>query len=540
LDRLYGFVIHECGHHQRPEAFNILNAAQPPEELQAIFNITEDDGMERERAFEWRGDCKALSITNEGLISEFNKILQEKGAPVIEDPCPLVTMFLGQLSRLHWDEYSGGAISAFMKAQPDNVKDLLTTLEGEGWVTRFQETVTVEDTWNLACDLIKRLYPDDDDHSHEEYEKLRQAGLDGKDTGPTDEQMKAQANESGEGEEEASRLEDDMRVISWKDVVLSDHEINKGGPPGGYAIDWNGYHGQSHAFLCPTDKIKVIDLSKDSEIETVTEDSFWTPPVTQTGWKKYMPQDKESRQFANRVRRHIQARARSVVDKEKYHGKLDKSALVRLALPPIDGGEYNKKIFYDQRKHTMKDTCIFVLTDWSGSMDGTKMKYAADASQRLVYTFERILNIPVALAAFSDRFSDCDIGYIKKYHTRGLPAETIARRFEKFYQFSSGNNDADAVHWAWKQIKKRKETRKILIVISDGAPTDSWKGHAHHNLKYITSAIEKDREVELYGVGVCSNAVRNYYTNYKVLNDPSEINATLFNLIKDGDNANTR
>ncbi len=52
LDTLYGYVIHECGHHLRPEAFKILHSAQPPEHVCALYNILEDDGMERDRAAE--------------------------------------------------------------------------------------------------------------------------------------------------------------------------------------------------------------------------------------------------------------------------------------------------------------------------------------------------------------------------------------------------------------------------------------------------------------------------------------------------------
>jgi cobalamin biosynthesis protein CobT len=121
-----------------------------------------------------------------------------------------------------------------------------------------------------------------------------------------------------------------------------------------------------------------------------------------------------------------------------------------------------------------------------------------------------------------------------------MSAREIADRFSKFFSHSSGNNDSDAVHWAWQQVLKRRESRKILIVLSDGAPTDSWKGHAHKNLKFVTNAIEKDGRVELYGVGIMSEAVRHYYTNYKVLYSPEEINNTLFNVIKEGDNVKRR
>src|SRR5210317_1372751 len=76
LDVLYGQIVHETGHHLRPDAFKILKAAKPPAHLCALYNIVEDDGMERERALEWRGDAKALSIMNDLLISELDKTWQ--------------------------------------------------------------------------------------------------------------------------------------------------------------------------------------------------------------------------------------------------------------------------------------------------------------------------------------------------------------------------------------------------------------------------------------------------------------------------------
>jgi cobalamin biosynthesis protein CobT len=229
-----------------------------------------------------------------------------------------------------------------------------------------------------------------------------------------------------------------------------------------------------------------------------------------------------------------------VVTKEKYNGRIDKSALVRLALPPIDGGDYNKRIFYDQRKHTMKDTAICVLVDWSGSMMGTKMKYAADAAQRLINVMDRTLHVPVMVAAFTNGRSMCDIGLIKPFNKRSISPEEISRRFYNFSSWCSANNDSDAVHWAYQQLLKRKEQRKMLIVLSDGMPAGQWAGHSHDNLKYMTNHIEQAGKVELYGVGILHSGVINYYTNNRVLTSLDEMNQTLFDLIKDGNNVRLR
>ena len=533
LDTVYGMVIHETGHHLRPEAFTILNKARPPEHLACLFNITEDDGMERERAKAWRGDAKALGRLNALIMDDVGKMWADYfDSPDVkdQDPAPIASMVLGQLSRLEWDDESSPYVSRLIKGLPKPVGELVHALENEGWARSFRATTTVNETWDLAVDLAKRLYPN---NPESEYEEIRQAGhkaaKDGSTRDPSQDVMAdahgklTQSDEDGDVESGG-----EGKTISWKDAVVSEHpqwtENKKGGGPLG--ITWDGKQGQG-AVLMPSSKVNVVDLSKSKA----------STSGYMRNWKNFMPTDEHNKAFANRMRRYIQSKARSTVVRDKRHGKLDRGSIVKLALPPIDGGEYNKKIFYEQRKHTMKDTCIFVLVDWSGSMQGSKMECAADATQRLIHTFDRVLNVPVAVAAFSNKKSACDIGYIKPWHTRGLSAERIAKRFAKFYSYMSANNDADSVNWAYQNLRKRKESRKILIVLSDGAPAGTWRGgSSDSNLSYITKAIEKDHRVELYGVGIKSDAVQRYYTNWRYLTSPTEINDTLFNLIKEGDN----
>lgn len=550
LDILYGFVIHECGHHLRPEAFEILKAAYPPQHVASLYNIVEDDGMERERGAEWRGDKTGLSRMNSLLIQEaadkWCLALAEGNDK--QEPEPLAALMIGQMSRLNWDNMSDTAVTALLNNYPTDAQQLVQDLVDEGWVERFRETETPHDTWDVAIDLAKRLYPDRD---QEEYEEIRAAGHsmegqrdDSDSTMPDKIGGSEDQGEQGEEEGDAVQSQDDAsngdeqceagskdgqgHTVSWKDCVLSDHtEFVEGGEGGPMGITWAGRIPTGGVKLMPTDQVNVYD-PRNSKAQL--NEHGWD------GWSQYMPTDNKSRQFGNRVRRYLQSQTRSKVRREREYGRLDRGTLVRLGMPPIDGGQWNRKIFYDQTKRVNSDTAIFVLTDWSGSMTGRKMQYAADASQRLVHTMERVLRMPVALAAFTNRRTRCDIGYIKPFNTRGMTEERIAQSFLIFEDWSSGNNDADAVNWAYTQLLKRKESRKILIVISDGAPSGSYGGHPDDALKHVTSAIEKAGKVELYGVGVTDDAVSRYYTNHKVIWNPEDINQTLFELIKDGDN----
>jgi hypothetical protein len=95
LDTLYGQIIHETGHHLRDDAFKILKAAKPPEHLCALFNIAEDDGMERAQAKAHKGDAIALSKMNEVLIKLLDSKWREQAEALNGDPAPMACLALG-------------------------------------------------------------------------------------------------------------------------------------------------------------------------------------------------------------------------------------------------------------------------------------------------------------------------------------------------------------------------------------------------------------------------------------------------------------
>lgn len=553
LWKLYGFIVHEPGHHSRKEAFEILKAAKPSTALSALYNIVEDDGMEREVASKYKGDAKALGMGNNVILKQLAEAWGEQfakynGPPLTDaDMAPVAACGLAQLSRIEWDGWSNPARAAYMNAMPKEGTKLLEELVKEGWVERLKQTKTPHDTWDVACDLYMRLFPNADKDKVEAQRKAghskqegngdksdasgKSGGASSTSDGAGDDAQTPSGTKAAvdKGSAKVDEPEPEGRVVSWKDAVLSEHNEWKPQPqdvqPGNIGIDWTDYK-EGEIALMPESLINVVDCRKDDPKLPLTRNH---KP------EKFMADNSQARQFASQIRRYIQARAKTKVLTERYHGRIDQRGLVKLAMPPIDGGEWNKRLFYDMIDAKALNTCIHVLTDWSGSMQGTKMQFAADASGRLVHTFDRVLRVPVQLAAFSNGYSACDIGIIKRFNDRSVSPLDIATAFSRFSSYTSANNDADALLWAYREIMKRNEERKILIVLSDGCPAGAWgRGKGDANLKYVTNRIQNEKAVELYGVGIKSNAVQTYYKNCKVLNDESEINNTLFQVIKEG------
>jgi cobalamin biosynthesis protein CobT len=76
----------------------------------------------------------------------------------------------------------------------------------------------------------------------------------------------------------------------------------------------------------------------------------------------------------------------------------------------------------------------------------------------------------------------------------------------------SGNPDGENILWAYDRLAKRKERKKLLIVMSDGSPAASKGGYGI--TKYteeVIREIEASKDIEIYGLGLCCDSVKHFY-----------------------------
>ena len=90
------------------------------------------------------------------------------------------------------------------------------------------------------------------------------------------------------------------------------------------------------------------------------------------------------------------------------------------------------------------------------------------------------------------------------------------------------NIDGEAILWAYNRLKKRKEERKIMMVISDGAPVDdstlsvNQANYLEKHLKRVVNWIEKNSEIEINAIGI-GHDVTNYYEKAIKIADVQEL-----------------
>jgi cobaltochelatase CobT len=98
------------------------------------------------------------------------------------------------------------------------------------------------------------------------------------------------------------------------------------------------------------------------------------------------------------------------------------------------------------------------------------------------------------------------------------------------------NADGESILIQSSELMKQKQARKIMIVLSDGAPSapdakDSHRGCDTYT-RDVIQQIERDGLIEIYAIGIADRSVSEFYSNYDVINDASELESKLLNVLK--------
>ena len=253
--------------------------------------------------------------------------------------------------------------------------------------------------------------------------------------------------------------------------------------------------------------------------------------------------------IANRLQRKLLAQQNRNWDFNMEEGYLDTSRLSRIIANP------QNKLSYKQEKEVeFKDTVVSLLIDNSGSMRGRPITVAALCSDILAKTLERCL-IKTEILGFTTKAWKGGSSR-EKWIKDGKPsnpgrlndlrhivyksADSPSRRSKQNLGLLlregilKENIDGEALVWANNRLKNRQEKRKILIVISDGAPVDDSTlsvnpgNYLERNLRDVINQIEGKKEIELVAIGI-GHDVSRYYSKAITIMDVDQLGEVLLN-----------
>ena len=247
--------------------------------------------------------------------------------------------------------------------------------------------------------------------------------------------------------------------------------------------------------------------------------------------------------LANKLQRQLLAKQNRAWEFDLEEGLLDSSKLPRIIMDP-----YNSLSFKKEKDLDFKDTIVTLLIDNSGSMRGRPITIAAICADILSRTLERC-SVKVEILGFTTK--NWKGGQSRELWNKNSKPKTPGRLNDLRHIVYKGadthwrqaknnlglmlkegllkeNIDGEAISWAYNRIKKRKEERKIMMVISDGAPVDDSTlsvnsgDFLEKHLKKMVKFIENKTEIEVLAIGI-GHDVSRYYDKAIKITDVNEL-----------------
>ena len=235
--------------------------------------------------------------------------------------------------------------------------------------------------------------------------------------------------------------------------------------------------------------------------------------------------------LANRLQRLLLAQQNRSWEFDKEEGQLDPSKLHKIIVDPL-----TPLSFKIEKDSEFKDTLVSILVDSSGSMRGRSMTTAAICADIIGSTLDRC-NIKTEILGFTTKHwkgGDSRKLWLEQgkmpnpgrlndlRHIIFKPADQAWRRGRKNLGLMlregllKENVDGEALMWAQNRLNKRPEQRKILMVISDGAPVDdstlstNSTNYLDTHLRDVIKKVENSSETEVIAIGIGHDVTRYY------------------------------
>ena len=257
--------------------------------------------------------------------------------------------------------------------------------------------------------------------------------------------------------------------------------------------------------------------------------------------------------LANRLQRRLMAKQTRAWEFDLEEGMLDAGRLARIVANPLHS------LSFKQEKDTeFRDTVVSLLIDNSGSMRGRPISVAAMSADILARTLERC-GVKVEILGFTTRAwkggqarekwvmegkrpSPGRLNDLR--HIIYKAADTPWRRARKSLGLMlregilKENIDGEALLWAHSRLIGRPEQRRILMVISDGAPVDDSTlsvnsgSYLERHLRDVIAWIEESSPIDLVAIGIGHDVTR-YYRRAVTLMDAEELGGTMMAQLAD-------
>lgn len=566
-ERLY-YAVHEAGGHQR---FSDMKMWQEKgidattSLLGLLWNVLEDHRVDYLNACEFEGD-RTLANEIQGNLAQgiIDNARKNKGTLAanpeamqkIDDAFPALDM----LAQAHSDVFPAfdgikGKFAEFLgtKGKERNAKmekgDYLDCLRDIRDISNPEKGTAA--TYDLAKRIFKEVYDLDPEAEEERCKKEKQKGEgkdkqegegedgeDGEGEGegkPGDKEKEGEGKaKPGEGKEGEDEKKEKRIKVNYKDLVSHVNEDDRG-KVSQTSMEYEGHDYNSKTYTpVPFSDYCTFNFPRGTQEGPKGNDRHESKNVLSESFRGadfiVEPCMTARENFSNDVRQRLQVRSRSRWEYAKKQGKLHRPSLHKVLIKDAPG--YNERVFKNKVVSDTLDIAVTVLIDTSGSMGRHKYTPAAVAACMLNESLGNVLHIPLEIVGFTE-WGSTPVNFVYREHgTKLLGREQLVDYLKRGGGGMSNNADGDSIVWVYNRLLQQKNKRKLLIVLSDGSPAYSGtRGDIHWYTKEVVSRIEREKRVEVYGIGIMDASVKYYYKDHQVLDDVNKLEETLLTLI---------
>ena len=497
----------------------------------SLFNEMERARCEAAGALIYPGVSKNIDVK---IDSESKKLIQNSPNPE--------TVPLPEAMRLYIRKLTNDRdLPVNAKSVLENWESFITQEGGDSFIDINNFVNDQESFARLSRSIIKKLgygeqLGDDPDEGEKDTDDNNQD--EDNNSGSPDEEDKSQSEIPEETEDSVSdssssddlSTEEEVNEVDTNDENQEESDTNKRSQP---------------QFLSEADpSYRIFNPKYDEEVlaENLADEGELSR------LRVYLEQQLEQvkgavSRLANKLQRRLQAQQNRSWKFDLEEGFLDASRLARIITNPTTPLTYKQESNIE-----FKDTLVTLLIDNSGSMRGRPISIAAICAEILASTLERC-QVKCEILGFTTRAwkggksredwlnqnRPTNPGRLNDlrhviYKQADVPLRRV--RLNLGLMMKEGllkeNIDGEALEWAHRRLLKRSESRKILMVISDGAPVDDStlsvnpSNYLENHLKKVIEMIENKNLIEVIAIGIGHDVTR-YYKNAITITDIEQL-----------------
>ena len=398
-----------------------------------------------------------------------------------------------------------------------------------------------------SVNLLRLLFPKNNEEQEKDYKDT--------DEGPQEEDVNEQKNkdEAQANSPEENKVEDEEHTPENDtdnnqssvqgeevDIEITDQQIEE------YLQTIDSYRNLGQNYKAATSQYdEIIEAQKLCDLEELIA-------LRKQLDDKCDIYQKQISRLANKLYRKLQSKQNRSWSFDLDEGILDTSKLTRVITNSNSSLSYKK-----EKEIKFEDTTVTLLIDNSGSMRGKPIMIAALTTDMIAATLEKC-KIKVEILGFTTKAwkggktrehwlkngkekNPGRLNDLRHIIYKSADQNSKKSKINLGLMLKEGllkeNIDGEALLWASSRISKRPETRKILIVISDGAPVDdstlsvNSSNYLEKHLKSTILSIEERSNIELLAIGIGHN-VGQYYSKAITIHDVEELGGIMFDKIE--------